>query len=53
MFKPDEIAQANATRIYRAAHTEANYAARARVIYPTTPAQREAIRTTGELPPAK
>jgi len=53
MFKPDEIAEATATRIYREAHPEGNYATRARVIYPTTPAHREAIRTTGELPPAK
>ena len=53
IFKPDEIAQANATRIYRDAHPEANYAARARVIYPTTPAHRVAIRSSGDLPPVK
>jgi hypothetical protein len=49
-FKPDEIARGRATRIYRENHPEANYAARDRVIYPTTAAQREAIRQTGDLP---
>jgi len=53
MFKPDEIAQANATRIYRDTHPEANYAARERVIYPTTAAHRAAIRSSGELPLVK
>jgi hypothetical protein len=53
IYKPDEIAEANATRIYRSKHPEANYAARARVIYPTTAAHREAIRASGDLPALK
>jgi hypothetical protein len=50
IYKPDEVAQSRATQIYRESHPEANYTSRARVIYPTTPAQRESIRSTGELP---
>ncbi len=42
-YKPDENARANATRIYRESHPAANYAARDRAIYPTTPAHRQAI----------
>jgi hypothetical protein len=53
IYKPDEVARSSATQKYREAHPEANYAARARVIYPTTPEQRQAILTTGDLPPAK
>ena len=52
-YKPDEIAQANATRIYREGHPIANYTARARVVYPTTAPQRDAILATGDLPPVK
>lgn len=50
IYKPDEIAQSRATQLYRESHPEANYTSRARVIYPTTEKQREAIRATGELP---
>ncbi len=53
IYKPDEIARSNATRIYRAKNPAANYATGDRVIYPTLPAHRAAIVTTGELPPAK
>jgi tetratricopeptide (TPR) repeat protein len=53
IYKPDEVAQANATRIYREKNPIANYAARARVVYPTTPGQREAILKAGELPPVR
>ncbi|WP_020470892.1 tetratricopeptide repeat protein [Zavarzinella formosa] len=53
IFKPDELAQSNATRIYREKNPVANYAARERVIYPTTPAHRDAILKTGNLPPTK
>src|SRR5207237_2680628 len=53
IYKPDEIAQANATQKYREAHPEANYVARARVIYPTTAEQRQAILATGDLPAVK
>jgi hypothetical protein len=42
-YKPDENARANATRLYREKHPAANYAARDRVIYPTTPEHRAAI----------
>jgi tetratricopeptide (TPR) repeat protein len=52
-YKPDEIARSNATRIYREKHPEANYAARDRVIYPTTAAHRQTILTTGEMPPVQ
>ena len=50
LYKPDEIARSNAARVYREAHPQANYAARERVIYPTTPAHRDAILKTGNLP---
>jgi len=50
LYKPDEIARSNATRIYREKHPAANYAARERVIYPTTPGHRDAIVKTGNLP---
>ncbi len=50
IYKPDEIARSNATRIYREKNPAANYAARERVIYPTTPGQRDAIIKTGNLP---
>jgi tetratricopeptide (TPR) repeat protein len=53
IYKPDESAQSRATQIYREAHPEANYVARARVIYPTTAEQRQAILATGDLPPVK
>ena len=53
VFKPDEIARSNAARIHRERNPAANYAARERVIYPTTPAHRDAILRTGELPPAR
>jgi len=53
IFKPDELAQANATRIYREKNPIANYAARERVIHPTTPAHRDMILKTGNLPPTK
>jgi hypothetical protein len=53
IYKPDDNAQANATRIYRGAHPEANYVSRARVIYPTAPEHRQAILATGDLPPVK
>jgi tetratricopeptide (TPR) repeat protein len=50
IYKPDEVARSEATRIYRAKNPAANYAAGDRVIYPTTPQHREAIVSTGELP---
>ncbi len=53
IFKPDELARSNATRIYREHNPAANYAARDRVLYPTTPGHRAAIRTTGNLPAPK
>jgi tetratricopeptide (TPR) repeat protein len=53
IYKPDEVAESRATQIYRAAHPEANYVSRSRVIYPTTPEQREAILKTGDLPAVK
>lgn len=53
IYKPDELARANATRLYRAKNPAANYAAGDRVIYPTTAAHRDAILTTGELPAVK
>jgi tetratricopeptide (TPR) repeat protein len=53
IYKPDEIARSNATRIYRSKNPAANYAAGDRVIYPTQSAHRETIVKTGELPPAK
>ena len=42
-YKPDENARAFATSEYRKAHPAANYAARDRVIYPTTQGHRDAI----------
>ena len=53
IYKPDELAQSNATRIYREKNPIANYAARERVIYPTTSSHREAILKTGNLPATK
>jgi tetratricopeptide (TPR) repeat protein len=53
IYKPDEIAMARATTVYREKNPAANYAARARVVYPTLPAHREAILATGDLPPAQ
>jgi tetratricopeptide (TPR) repeat protein len=53
IYKPDEIARSNATRIYRAQNPAANYAAGDRVIYPTLPSHRDSIVKTGELPPAQ
>lgn len=53
VFKPDEIARSTAARIYRERNPSANYAARGRVIYPTTAAHRDSILRTGELPPAR
>ncbi|MBA4191641.1 MAG: hypothetical protein C0467_26985 [Planctomycetaceae bacterium] len=50
IYKPDEIARSNSTRIYREKHPPANYAARERVIYPTTPGHRDSIVKTGNLP---
>ena len=50
IYKPDEIARSTATRIYREKFPAANYAARDRVIYPTTAAHRDAIVKTGNLP---
>jgi len=49
IYKPDEIARSTATRIYREKNPIANYAARDRVIYPTTPTHRETILGGGEL----
>jgi hypothetical protein len=51
IYKVDEVARAHATTKFRSRPgTEAaNYAARDRIIYPTTPAHREAIRKTGSL----
>jgi tetratricopeptide (TPR) repeat protein len=53
IYKPDEIARSNATRIYREKNPAANYAAGDRVIYPTLPLHRDTIMKTGELPPPK
>ena len=53
IYKPDEIARSNATRIYRSKNPAANYAAGDRVIYPTRQEHRDAILKTGELPPVK
>ncbi|HUR55530.1 MAG TPA: hypothetical protein VMZ71_15450, partial [Gemmataceae bacterium] len=50
IYKPDEIARSNSTRLYREKNPAANYAARDRVIYPTTAAHRDAIVKTGNLP---
>ena len=53
IFKPDEVARSTAARLYRERNPAGNYAARDRVIYPTTAAHRESILRTGELPPAR
>ena len=53
IYKPDENARSHATQVYRAKNPAANYAARDRVIYPTTPGHRDSIQVTGELPAAK
>lgn len=50
VYKPDENARSNTTRLYREKHPAANYAARDRVIYPTTPDHRKAIVEQGRLP---
>jgi hypothetical protein len=50
IYKPDELARSRTTRIYRESHPAANYAARDRVIYPTTQSQRETILRVGNLP---
>ena len=52
IYKPDEVARSNATRIYRAKNPAANYATGDRVIYPTTVQHRAAIVETGKLPPS-
>jgi len=49
LFKPDEVARSYATRIYRGKNPAANYAARDRVVYPTTAEHRERILQGGEL----
>jgi len=49
-YKPDESARPKATAAYRAKNPAANYAARDRVVYPTTAAHRDSILKTGELP---
>jgi tetratricopeptide (TPR) repeat protein len=53
IFKPDEQARSTAARLYRERNPAGNYAARDRVIYPTTAAHRDSILRTGELPPAR
>lgn len=53
MYKPDEVAMARTTTLYREKNPAANYAARARVVYPTTKAHQQAILATGDLPPAR
>ncbi len=50
IYKPDELARSETTRLYRLDHPAANYAAQDRVIYPTTSAQREAILKFHYLP---
>jgi tetratricopeptide (TPR) repeat protein len=49
IYKPDEIARSTARQIYGQKNPAANYAARDRVIYPTTAGQKERILKTGEL----
>ncbi len=49
IYKPDEIARARTTQLYRDKHPAANYAARHRVIYPTTAVHRQTILKTGDL----
>lgn len=48
IFKPDEVAQ-SVRQMYRAKHPAADYAARDRVVYPTTQGQKDTIRKRGEL----
>jgi hypothetical protein len=48
-YRPDESARSRATQIYREHHPAANHAAGGRVIYPTTPAHRQAILKYGNL----
>jgi hypothetical protein len=48
IFKPDEVAQ-SVRQAYRAKHPAADYAARDRVVYPTTPSHKDTIRKRGEL----
>ena len=49
IFKPDEVARSAATRLYRSKNPAANYAARDRIVYPTTPEHRKTILAGGEL----
>ncbi len=49
IFKPDEVARSAATRLYRSKNPAANYAARDRIVYPTTPDHRKTILAGGEL----
>lgn len=51
VYKVDEVARAQAVTAFRAlpGNEAANYAARERVIYPTTAAHRDAIRKSGDL----
>jgi tetratricopeptide (TPR) repeat protein len=53
VYKADEVARSHAVTQFRAKPgTEAaNYAARERIIYPTTPSHREMILKTGNLGP--
>ena len=48
IFKPDEVAQ-SVRQAYRAKHPAADYAARDRVVYPTTKEHKDTIRKRGEL----
>ena len=52
-YKLDEVARSLATTQFRSrpGNEAANYAARDRIIYPTTPAHREKILKTGNLTP--
>ena len=49
IVKPDEVARSNAARAYREKHPAANYAARDRVVYPTTGEHKKAILAGREL----
>lgn len=49
IFKIDENARSEATRIYRESHPAARYATRDRVIYPTTEEHRKRILEAGGL----
>ena len=51
IYKVDEVARSNATKQFRerAGNEAANYAARERVVYPTTAEHRAKIKTTGDL----